>query len=203
VHLVLKNLLRNPSRTVLTILSVAASFCMLGILAAMYRMFFLAPAAPDQALRLIVRNRISFANPIPLSYESRLQAVPGVRHVMKFQWFGGTYKDSRDPRNMFARFGVEADKLFLIHPEYSISPDELRDFQKQRNSCVLGRGLGARLGAKSGGHITLVGDIFPVTLDLIVRGFYDSARDNENLFFHYDYLNEAAFHGHADGISMF
>jgi len=203
VRLVLKNILRNPVRTILTVLSVAGSFCMLGVLMAMYRMFFLAPPNPDQALRLIVRNRISYANSIPLSYEGRIQNIPGVRYVMKFQWFGGTYKDSRDPRNMFPRFAIDPDKVFLIHPEYSIDPGEVRVFRRERNSCVLGRTLAERLGLKAGDHVTIVGDIFRVTVDLVVRGFYDAARDNESLFFHYDYLNEAAFHGRGNGISMF
>jgi len=170
---------------------------------AMYQMFFLAPPNADQALRLIVRNRISYANTIPLSYESRIQSIAGVRYVMKFQWFGGTYKDSRDPRNFFPRFAIDPDKVFLIHPEYSIAPEEVRVFQRERNACVLGRPLAERLGVKAGDHITMVGDIFRVTVDLIVRGFYDAARDNESLFFHYDYLNEAAWQGRGNGISMF
>ena len=75
--LVLKKVLRNPGRSLLTTVSVAVSFCMLGVLLSMYRMFFLVPPDPDQALRLIVRNRISFTNPLPLSYQSRIASVPG------------------------------------------------------------------------------------------------------------------------------
>ena len=31
---------------------------------------------------------------------------------MVANWFGGIYKDNRDPKNMFARFAVEPEKLF-------------------------------------------------------------------------------------------
>lgn len=201
--LILKNVLRNRRRSILTTLSIGASFCMLGVLMAMYRMFFLTPATPDQALRLIVRNRISFTNPVPLSYESRIHAVPGVREVMKYQFFGGTYKDQRDTKNQFARFAVDADKLFRIHPEYSIAPGELTAFLRERQACIVGRTLAERLGFKIGDHVVIVGDIFPRTLDFVVRGFYDSAADNGNLFFHFTYLNEAVFKGQQDFVSMF
>lgn len=200
--LAMKYLFHSRSRSALTVVSIAASFCMLGVLLAMYWMFFITPAPPDSALRLIVRNRISFTHPIPVSYARRIQAVPGVRCVMKYQWFGGTYKDQRNSHNIFPRFGIEADKLFRIHPEYSIASDELASFIRQRNSCVLGRALAQGIGVKRGEHILLMGDIFRVNLDLVVRGFYDAPRDNENLFFHFDYLNETAFRGTWEGISM-
>jgi len=200
--LALKYLVRRRGRTTLTVLSIAASFCMLGVLLAMYWMFFLAPAPADSALRLIVRNRISFTHPIPVFYARRIQSIPGVSYVMKYQWFGGTYKDQRNSQNIFPRFGIEADKLFYIHPEYSIASEDLAAFIRQRNSCVLGRSLAQRIGVKQGEHVLLIGDIFPANLDLVVRGFYDSSRDNENLFFHFDYLNETAFRGKWQGISM-
>jgi putative ABC transport system permease protein len=201
--LILKNLLRNLRRSILTALSIAASFCMLGVLMAMYSMFFLDEATPDQALRLIVRNRISFTHPVPISYESRIAAVPGVREVMKFQWFGGVYKDSREMKNQFPRFAVDARKLFRVHPEYSISDSDFAAFLRERNACILGRPLAKRLGLKPGDHITIVGDIFSSTLDFIVRGFYDSPRDNENLYFHFEYQNEAVYRGQQDFVSMF
>ncbi|HLJ50263.1 MAG TPA: FtsX-like permease family protein [Bryobacteraceae bacterium] len=201
--LIFKNVLRNRRRSILTALSIGGSFCMLGVLMAMYRMFFLVPASPDQALRLIVRHRISFTNPLPLSYENRIAAVPGVRQVMKYQWFGGTYKDSREFKNLFPRFAVDANKLFIVRPEYSISDSEKAAFIRERSACVLGRPLGQRLGVKIGDHISVVGDIFPRTLDFVVRGFYDAESDNENLYFHFDYLNEAVFHGQQDFVSMY
>ncbi len=201
--LVLKNVLRNPGRSLLTTVSVAVSFCMLGVLMSMYRMFFLAPPDPDQALRLIVRNRISFTNPLPLSYQNRIASVRGVSQVMKYQWFGGIYKDSREPRNMFARFAVDPPTLFKVYPEYKISADERQAFLRERQSCILGRPLAERLGVKVGDHITLAGDIFHATLDLVVRGFYDSKRYNEYLYFHYDYLNEALFPNGMNFVSMY
>jgi putative ABC transport system permease protein len=142
-------------------------------------------------LRLIVRNKISFANPLPVSYEEKIKSVPGVREVMIQQWFGGTYKDERDPANNFARFAIEPTKLFRLHPEYEMPAWQVKHFLNRPDSCIIGRALADRLELKLGDRITLTGDIFPVRLNLLVAGIYESAIDNEVLYFHNEYLNES------------
>ncbi len=188
--LVVKNSLRSKRRSILTILSIAASLCLLGVLGALYYMFFLTEATEDQALRLVVRNRVSLARPLPFSYREKIRQIPGVKEVMVFQWFGGTYKDARDPNNFFPRLAVDADRLFTVYPEYRVPEDQKQAFLRERTACLIGRKLANRLGLKLGDKVQLVGDIFPVTLELTIRGIYDSERDNENLFFHNDYLQE-------------
>ncbi len=188
--LVARNTLRNRRRSVLTVLSIAASLCILGIVGVFYYAFFLTPADEHRSLRLVIRNRVSLANPIPRSYQPVVEQIPGVEAVMIFQWFGGTYKDSRDPKNFFPRFAVEADKLAAIYPEYQVPPDQRQAFLRDRQGCLVGRRLASRSNFKLGDRVQLQGDIFPVALDLVVRGIYESDRDNENLIFHYEYLNE-------------
>lgn len=189
--LVLKNSLRSRRRSLLTILSIALSLCLLGVLGALYFMFYLSEASDQQALRLVVRNRVSLARPLPFYYGQRIRQVPGVDEVIILQWFNGTYKDARDMRNFFARFATEPEKLFTVYPEYQVPPDQRQAFIEQRTACMVGRKLAQRLGFQLGDRITILGDIYPVDLEFVVRAIYDSERDNENLFFHYDYLSEA------------
>jgi putative ABC transport system permease protein len=203
ISLIFRNAVRNRRRSILTILSIAASFCMLGVLMAMYSMFFLHQATPDQALRLIVRNRISFTQPMPLSYENRIRAIPGVRAVTTYDYFGGTYKDARNPDNAFARFGVEPDTFYIVHPDYHLTDAEKYAFSHERDACILGKRLADRLGLKIGDRITLVGDIFNVTMNFVVRGTYLSDRNNENMFFQWEYLNQTAFHGNQSFALMY
>ena len=47
---------------------------------------------------------------------------------MVYNWFGGTYKDARDPKNFFARFAVEPDKLFTIYGEMQIPEEQKQAF---------------------------------------------------------------------------
>jgi putative ABC transport system permease protein len=202
--LIWKNSVRNKRRSVLTIASVAASLCLLGFLGAMYEAMFLAPSAPEQALRLITRNRVSLANPLPVAYRQRIAQVEGVTDVMILQWYGGTYQD---PANFFGRMGVEADKLRKVYPEYRIPDDQFDAFMADRTGCVVGRKTANRFGFKIGDRIPLIGDIFPVNLTFTVRAIYDADRDNENLFFHYEYLNQSmrtsGFGGRMDNVGTF
>src|SRR5216684_1052338 len=90
--LVLKNAWRNRRRTVLTILSIAASLSLLGILMAIYAAFYFSAPPPAQALRLVVRNKVSLVFPMPEAYREKIKRIPGVQEVTAQQWFGGMYK---------------------------------------------------------------------------------------------------------------
>ena len=204
--LIFKSSLRNRRRSILTILSVATSLCVLGMLMVLYYVFYLSPATADQALRLVVRNRVSLANTLPRSYEQIIRQVPGVHEVMIFQWFGGTYKDNRSTANFFARFAVDEKRVFAIYPEYKVTEDQKQAYLQDRQGALVGRKLADRLNFKPGDRITLVGDIFPVNLELVVRAIYESERDNESMIFHYEYLNEllkARGPGMRDVVSTF
>jgi putative ABC transport system permease protein len=189
--LIFKNSLRNRRRGFLTIISIAASLCLLGLLLTIYHAFFFTEATPDQALRLVTRNRVSLANSLPISYQQRIKQIPGVKEAMIMQWFQGVYKDSRDPANFFARFGVEAEKLGVVYPENKLPDEELQAFVNDRTGCIVGRKTATNHNLKLGDRVTIVGDIFPITLELTVRGVYDGTIDNESLFFHYKYMKES------------
>lgn len=203
--LLIRNSLRNRRRSVLTIVSIAASLCLLALLAALYASFFFAEPSADQALRLITRHRVSLANPLPLSYQPQIKQIPGVKEVNIGQWFGGTYKDARDPANFFARFAVEAEKLAIVQPEIKMPDNERQAFINEPSACIIGRKTATRHGMKHGDRITIVGDIFPVTLELTLRGIYDNPLDDETLFFHYKYLNEslASTAGFRDSVGTY
>ena len=202
--LVLKNALRNPRRSLLTVASIGASLGLLAVLISLYFAFFVKDqTTPESALRLVVRNRVSLTTVLPISYGERIRQVPGVKAVMVLQWFGGKYKDERDLGNFFARFSVDPDKLFVIYPDYRIEEDQKQAFLRDRTGCVIGNALATRMGFKIGDRITLVGDIFPVTLELMVRGIYTKDRDNENLFFHHKYMQEGLSRGFKDIVSNF
>jgi putative ABC transport system permease protein len=188
--LILKNALRNKRRSLLTILSISISICLLATMFSLYWSFFLRDPTADQALRLITIDRVSITNILPISYRERIRSVPGVREVMVMQWFGGVYKDSRDMRNMFARFSVEPRKLFSIFPEYRIPEDQKEAFIRDRRGCIIGKPLADRLNLKVGDRIFIKGDVFPMDLDLVLRGIYESDRDVEDLYFQHDYILE-------------
>ena len=100
--------------------------------------------------------------------------IPGVKDLSVWQWFGGVYKDNRDPKNMFPRFAAEpASTLLNVMPEYQMPDDQKLAFQRERTGCIVWRTLANQLNFKLGDRITLVGDYLPVTLDLKLVGIYD------------------------------
>lgn len=198
--LILKNGLRNRRRSILTICSVAASLCLLGVLMAIYHAFYFGQATPEQALRLVTRNRISLATVMPISYRQKILQVPGVREAMVMQWFGGVYKD---PKNIFARFAIEPSRLFTLYPEYKTSEEEKKAFLRERSACMIGRAIADKYNIKLGDRVTLVGDIFPVTLELTTRAIYDAPENNASLYFNLDYLFESLSAGRRDFAGTF
>lgn len=189
VPLIFKNALRNRRRSVLTICSIAASFCLLGVLFAMYQALFLAGPTPNQARRLITRNRVSLTLVMPAFYKQRIAQVPGVEAVYISQWFGGQYKDEQANRdNMFPRFAVEPEDFFRVQQEIVIPEDQKQAFLRERSACILGKKQADKLGLKLGDRITLVGDIFPGNYEFTLRGIYNSPEEETSMYFHLEYL---------------
>ncbi|HLG99087.1 MAG TPA: FtsX-like permease family protein [Bryobacteraceae bacterium] len=189
--LIFKNSVRNRRRSLLTVASIAGSLCILGLLIAMYQAMFFGEATPAQALRLVTRHRVSMTQPIPIYYRDKIRQLPGVRDLMTWQWFGGTYKDNRDPNNIFARFATDPEHFFNVYNEFTIPEDQKQAFLHQRTACIVERSLATKLNFKVGDTIHLIGDIFPVNLDLKVVGIYDDPERMAALYFSREYLREA------------
>jgi len=186
--LILKNCWRNRRRTVLTIASIGVSMCLLGVMIAMFHALYLSDATPEQALRLVTRNRISLTVAIPESYGSRIKQVPGVRDYLINDWFGGTYIDQK---HFFAHMAVDTGKLFAIYQELRIPEDQRRAFERERTACVVGRDLADKYNFKLGDRIHLVGDIYPGDFEFTVRGIFDSPMPSQVMYISREYLEQS------------
>jgi putative ABC transport system permease protein len=203
LSLAFKNSIRNRRRSILTISSIAVSLCLLGCLMAIYYALFYKEATPGQALRVVVRHRVSLAQPLPAAYENQIRGVPGVREISIWNWFGGTYKDSRDPNNFFARFGVEPKPFLTLRTQMEMPDDQRRAFINDRTACVISQDLAKKLNLKIGDRVTLKGDIYPVNLDLYVRGIFDDPDAINSLYFNQEYLRQLLPPGRRDMESVF
>jgi len=189
---IVKSGLRNRRRSILTMLSIAVSLCLLGVLMAMYRALFLSDeASPAQALRLIVHHKVSLAVDLPTAFEQEIRSMPGVREVSTYQWFGGVYKDARDPNNFFARMGVEPDHFFQIKSELQLPEEQKEAFRKIRAGAIAGASLAKKQNWKLGDRITIVGDVYPVNLELTIVGIYHDPDDDDTLYFNDEYIHQA------------
>ena len=105
--LILKNILRNKRRTLLTISSLVVSLFLMITLATILTELTRS-SDKSNPLRLVTRHAVSLGFTLPVSQRQRIATVPGVKNVMTFSWFGGIYKE---PKNFFANFAVDADRL--------------------------------------------------------------------------------------------
>jgi putative ABC transport system permease protein len=186
--LILRNVIRNRRRTLLTLASTAVSLALLSLLTAIYQGFFYSePASPSEALRLVCRHRVSLTNPLPASHYARIKSVPGIDQVSAWSWFQGVYKE---PKNFFARFAVDADVIFDIHKDWQIPKEQLAAFKQQRTACAIGEKIAKDYNIKVGDRVVIVGDIYPVTLELTCAGIYAHPQNGECLVFHREYLTE-------------
>jgi putative ABC transport system permease protein len=199
--LAFKNTLRNRRRSILTIASMAVSLCLLGVLMAMYHALFLKDQTPGQAMRLVTRNKVSLAQPIPVSDETKIRGVSGVKEVSVWNWFGGTYKDARDTNNFFGRFGVEPKAFLTIRTQLEMPEDQRNAFIHDKTACILSKDKADKLKLKVGDRIILIGDIYPVTLDLKLVGIYTDPDAQASLFFNWAYLSDALPVGRRSYIS--
>jgi putative ABC transport system permease protein len=189
--LMLKNCWRNRRRTILTILSIGVSMCLFGVMAGMYHAFYLSSPDPGEASRLVTRNKISLTVAIPQAYQQQIEKVPGVKEVMIANWFAGTYKDNRDPKNQFPRFAVEPEKLFTVYREFHLPADQQRDFVRERTACVVSRDLAKMFNFHIGDRIPITGDIYPGNFEFTVRGIFDADRPGALMYLNKEYIDQS------------
>ena len=190
LRLIVKNALRHKLRTSLTILGLVVAIFAFGLLQTVIDAWY-AGAEGASNTTLVTRNKTSLVFPLPLSYEARIRAVPGVTGVGYANWFQGTYKD---PKNFFAQFAISGDSYLNIYPDYLLPPDQRAAFLRDRKGALVGRKLADQFGFKVGDVIPLKGTIYPGDWELVVRGIFDGRQSTTNtatLFLHWDYLNES------------
>ena len=189
-HFVAKNAFRNKRRSALTALSIAFSLLLLTIMMTIWRGFYIDQGAPDSALRIMTRHRVSLAFFLPSFYRQKIRAIPGVVHVVPMTWFGGKYKDDR-PENFFAQFATDPTEYMEVAADKLIPAQQVEAWQHDQTGCLVDQALAAKHGWKLGDRVVLQGTIFPTNLELTIRGLYTIDPPNNSLYFHAKYLEES------------
>jgi putative ABC transport system permease protein len=186
---ILKNALRNKRRATLSVLSVAVSLFLLVTLLVALRELTIPPEDAGAALRVVVRSKISLANPLPARQRPTIERIPGVEAVSPFTWFGGTFKNEEGMT--FAQFAMDPKLLRPIFGEAKMPEDQYEAFEKDQRSCILGKLTAEKYKLKVGDRITLASTIYPATLEFRIAGIYSGTIDDRNLLFHHKYFDEA------------
>ena len=195
---VTKNAFRNKRRSILTVLSIAFSLLLLTFMMTLWHAFALEDGSAESAERLVVRHRVSLTFTLPGYYREKIRSVPGVVAVVPSSWFGGIYKD-RKPENFFAQFGTDPEEFLKVYRELKLPDDQVKAWQRDRQGAIVSESLAQKYGWKLGDRIVLLGDIYPVNLELNIRGIYHSDPDFKSVYFNAKYVEEAVsfFKGQA------
>jgi len=190
--LILKNVFRKKTRTALTIASIVLPLLVINLMGTFLQALDRPdPGATRGMFRIVTRHKVSLSNPLPVAYFEKIRQLPGVVAATKFTWFGGKYVD-QSAKNFFPRFAVEPETFLQVFDDAKIVAGSKEEWLSDRTGAVVGENLVKKFGWKLGDKIVLVGDIFPVTLELTVRGIYQLPDGNAaSIFFNRKYLEEA------------
>jgi putative ABC transport system permease protein len=186
---VTKNAFRNKRRSILTVLSIGFSLLLLTLMMTIWRSFYIDQGSVQSAQRLLVRHKVSLVFDLPYAYREKIRAIPGVTHVVNQQWFGGQYKDDK-PENFFAQFATDPEEFLKVYPELVIPADQVTAWQHDRAGVIVDAELAKKHGWKLGDRLNIKGVIFPLNLELNIRGIFVSPTPNQAVFFNKTYLDE-------------
>ena len=186
-RIILANLFRKKVRLVLTIGSFAVAlflFAFLGVVRDAFSRDNLASAN-----RLIIINRTSIINPLPLSYRERILRIPGVKSVTHNNWFGGTYIEEK---NFFPQFVIDPQNLRQVVPEFVVPDDQWKAFLRDREGAIVGARTMERFHWKVGDRIPIKTPVWG-SWEFNIDGVYHGTRpgdDETQFWFQWDYFEE-------------
>ena len=186
-RIILANLFRKKVRLLLTIGSFAIAlflFAFLGVVRDAFSRDNLASAN-----RLIIINRTSIINPLPLSYRDRILRIPGVKSITHNNWFGGTYIEEK---NFFPQFVIDPENQRQVVPEFIVPDDQWQAFLRDREGAVVGARTMERFHWKVGDRIPIKNPVWG-SWEFNIDGVYHGTRpgdDETQFWFQWDYYEE-------------
>jgi len=185
------NLLRKKVRLLLTIGSFAVAL-FLFVFLAVVRDAFNRGADVAGADRLVIINRTSIINPIPLSYRDKILRIPGVKYITHNNWFGGTYIEEK---NFFPQFVIDPENQRQVFPELIVPDEQWNTFLKDRVGAISGAKLAERFNWKIGDRIPIKSQLYGGNgvWEFNLDGIYHGKRpqdDETQFWFQWDYFEE-------------
>lgn len=192
-RLILANLLRKKARLVLTIGSFAVALFLFVLLGVVNEAFGRG-AEVVSANRLVVINRTSIINPVPLSYRDEILRIPGVTSITHDNWYGGVYQD---PKNFFPQFVIDPENQRKVFPELIVPDDQWNAFLKDRQGAIVGADTMKRFGWKVGDRIPLPTTLYGLqnkTMEFNIDGVYHGEKpqdDQTQFWLQWNYFQES------------
>ena len=188
--LIFANLFRKKIRLILTIGSFAVALFLFAFLAVV-RGAFNRGADVAGADRLVVIDRVSVINLIPLKYRDEILQIPGVKCITHNNWFGGVYQDEK---NFFPQFVIDPKNHRQVFPELIVPDDQWNNFLKDRQGAIAGARTAERFHWKIGDRIPIKTTLYGGgSWEFNLDGIYHGERpenDETQFWLQWDYFEE-------------
>ena len=191
---VVRNILRNKRRSLLTALSLAFPFLLLIFMISIWHSLFVDTWTANAGSRLICRHRVSLFLSMPSYYQEKIRELPGVVNVASMNTFDGAYKTGKGEDN-FAQFGTDPRTFLDVYQDLDLPPDQVAAWKQDRAGAIASVDLARNLGWKIGDHIILEGTRQPLNIELTLRGIYRSSMPSGPLFFNWDSVEQSLHRG--------
>jgi putative ABC transport system permease protein len=189
-RIIFANLFRKKVRLLLTIGSFAVAL-LLFVFLSVVKDAFGRGADVAGADRLVVINRTSIINPIPLSYRDKILRIPGIKAITHNNWFGGIYLDEK---NFFPQFVIDPENQRKVFPELLVADDQWDAFLKDRQGAIVGARTAERFHWKIGDRIPIKTTLYGGgAWEFNLVGIYHGKRpqdDETQFWFQWDYFEE-------------
>jgi len=189
--LLFANLFRKKIRLILTIGSFAVPLLLFTFLAVVKSAFSRGTEVAGVD-RLVVVNRVGLIQTMPLSYDEKILAVPGVKAVTHNHWFGGVYQDEK---NFFPQFAIDVENHRKVMTEFKVPEGQWKTFEQDRQGAIVGAKTARRFGWKVGDRIPIRNSLYgpTKTWEFNIDGIYRSDRtggDETQFWFQWKYFDE-------------
>ena len=191
IRFVTKSAFRNKRRSILTVLSITFSLLLLTLMMTIWRAFYIDTFSAESAQRLITRHRVSL---------TRIHAL-----VLSGENPSHSRRRGRRPQSTGSEASTKITNLKICSlssapiptkssrssPTLRSPADQLLAWQRDRAGAIVDDQLAKKYGWKIGDRIMLKGTIYPVDLELTIRGIYTAPEPTESVYFNQKYVEEA------------
>ncbi|MGA6973024.1 MAG: FtsX-like permease family protein [Candidatus Binatus sp.] len=188
LHLVFRYLIRQPRRSILTMLTFAVATFIFTVLAAIPGSIDMILKKTSETLRVYSYNADGRYLGVPARDCRTIEKIPGVVACTPMVVLRASYQNASETVQAFA---LDADKVALLYPDYDLSPEVLEQFSNNRTAAVAGRLLMRKHGWKVGDVVTLRGDSNRLDIRFTMVGAIPADNYPNFFMFRRDYLVDA------------
>jgi putative ABC transport system permease protein len=189
---------RKPVRSVLTFLCVLVAFLLFGALHGVNAALDTIVASMSDT-RLRIQSRVSISEPLPLAHLARIERVDGVQGAGYYNFLAGYYQE---PSNTFSGGALDIERLGIMFPEVSISPEVIAAMKRTRDGAVIGDELAKEQGWKVGDRIPIRSNVWvrkdgapEWSFEIVGTYHWTNQIPSNELWVNYDYFDEARTFG--------